>query len=209
MSNMANFDWLYYGRKNADVLAAFGWNETALKNHWTSNGQSEGRNHRFFNGQVSLADFTGHNHSAADVVTGTFTAAQIPMLNASKVTSGTFTTAQVPTLNPGSISANQIALARFPNFDASRIPDNVHPDRIKASIGANGWEQVGAYILAGWNGAQWYGQSLISGANIRRSSMLANWMSMHNQGQNGTWRVVGYWRDGLDRRQITTMMRVA
>lgn len=37
------FDYKYYADNNPDLIAAFGYNEKLLKNHWNSNGKLEGR----------------------------------------------------------------------------------------------------------------------------------------------------------------------
>ena len=37
------FDYKYYADHNTDLYCAFGYNQTALRNHWNKFGKSEGR----------------------------------------------------------------------------------------------------------------------------------------------------------------------
>lgn len=56
---------------------------------------------------------SSHTHGAGDVTSGTFDAARIPNLPASKVTSGTFDAARIPNLPASKITSGTIAPARL------------------------------------------------------------------------------------------------
>lgn len=72
--NLANyvFDYRYYAEHNLDLYQAFGYNQTALKNHWETYGKAEGRaascifDGKYYvanNGDLQVA--FGNNYTAA------------------------------------------------------------------------------------------------------------------------------------------------
>lgn len=63
--------------------------------------------------------------TASDVTGGTFTAAQIPNLDAAKITTGTFTAAHIPNLDAAKIATGTFTAAHIPNLDAAKISTGV------------------------------------------------------------------------------------
>src|SRR5690606_20913594 len=61
-----------------------------------------------------------HQHSAQDIITGTFDVARIPNLPASKVTSGQFDSARIPNLPASKITSGTFDAARLPKASTSQ-----------------------------------------------------------------------------------------
>ncbi len=61
-----------------------------------------------------------HQHSAQDIITGTFDVARIPNLPASKVTSGQFDAARIPNLPASKITSGTFDAARLPKASTSQ-----------------------------------------------------------------------------------------
>src|SRR5690606_34908465 len=61
-----------------------------------------------------------HQHSAQDIITGTFDVARIPNLPASKVTTGQFDAARIPNLPASKITSGTFDAARLPKASTSQ-----------------------------------------------------------------------------------------
>ena len=97
--------------------------------------------------------FTGHTHAAGDVTSGTFAAARIPNLDASKITAGTLGADRIPNLNASKITAGTLGADRIPSLAASKITSGTFGiDRIPTitvakggtgtTTGIKGWAQI-------------------------------------------------------------------
>jgi len=70
---------------------------------------------------------SSHTHAAADITSGTFAAARIPSLNASKITAGTFADGRIPNLATSKITSGTFADARIASSSVTQhVGDIVH-----------------------------------------------------------------------------------
>ena len=70
---------------------------------------------------------SSHTHAAADITSGTFAAARIPSLNASKITAGTFADGRIPNLATSKITSGTFADARISSSSVTQhVGDIVH-----------------------------------------------------------------------------------